>query len=158
MAPSDQHSNPFFEIPLIAASLAALIACNALFIASKDELTPLAASAFAVAGLIAIMPWQLAQALDIAKHAAARRSLIYAGCQMSAASLFFIAAAILRYFYFHHQELISIKEQHHVTLKIIVSTLSGGSFLIASIFFMLGLVRFGNLLSSILLDQHEETK
>jgi hypothetical protein len=149
---SEKHSNPLFTVPLGAAATVALIVCNTQFIASKEELTPLAASAFAVAGLIAIMPWQLAQTLDQPKYETIRKSLIHSGCQMSSASLFFISAALLRYFYFHFPELVSIEPQHYDTIKLVVSTLSGVSFLVASLLLFVGIIKFGNLLSAILCE------
>jgi len=152
-----KYWNLLFAIPIGAASLVALFVCNTIFIVSKEELTPLAAAAFGVAGLIAIMPWQLCQTLDPIGRDATRRSLVYAGCQMCSASLFFMSAAMLRYFYFHFQEMVTIEQQHHGMVKNAVSAISSVSFFVASIFFMFGVIRFGNTLSSILCDRHNET-
>lgn len=60
-----------------------------------------AVAAFAIAGLIAIMPWQLAQSLAAAAPLTKEEHwpLITSGCYMSVAAMLFISSAVIHYFH-----------------------------------------------------------
>jgi hypothetical protein len=86
--------------PVAGASLAASVLFFAEFTKGGKSIMPLAVSAFAVAGLIAIMPWQLAQSVAACGHRddARNQMLLTSGSLMSVAAILFMAAAVLQYF------------------------------------------------------------
>lgn len=131
-------------LSLLGAALASMGACFAVFVASKDEHMSVAAAAFAVAGLISMMPWQLAQACQAAnrKGRATYDALIKSGARMALASLLFVSGAMLRYYRFHADEIAALGKAFGDISWALSTLFSAVAFLIASLYFMMGVMQF----------------
>lgn len=150
----------FVVLAVFAAGVVSIITCFTMFVASDKEQMPVAAAAFAVAGLISIMPWQLAQAMPPSAKAGepCHDSLIRSGAWMAVATLLFVAAAMLRHFHFHVDEMFSFGDLWNGIIWWCARFVSALCFLIAALYFMLGVVLFASILSEIVHKDDGSTK
>lgn len=141
----------FVLLAVSAAGLVSIITCFTMFVVSDKEQMPVAAAAFAVAGLISIMPWQLAQAMAPSDKTSrtCHDSLIRSGAWMAMASLLFVTAAMLRHLHFHVDEMFSFGNFWNGIIWWCARLVSAVCYLIAALYFMLGVVPFTSILSEI---------